>query len=141
MDWKNELKNLDGWYFGGKGSGIEDQLANLVAEGIKSATCSWYEVYQMEESQIPKVGDRSYILNSEDEPVCIIEVIDVEVKPFLEVDEEFAYLEGEGDRSYAYWKTAHEKFFTNYGKEIGLQWDSKTQSVVCEKFMVLHAFY
>jgi len=56
------------------------------------------------------------------------------------VDEEFAFLEGEGDRSYLYWKTAHERFFTDYGKEIGLEWNSKTHSVVCEKFRVLHIF-
>lgn len=79
-------------------------------------------------------------MNSKDEPVCVIELIDVQVKPFLHVDEEFAFLEGEGDRSYLYWKTAHERFFTDYGKEIGLEWNSKTQSVVCEKFRVLQFF-
>lgn len=140
MEWKNELKNLEGWHFGGKGSGIEDDLASLVVRGIKSATCSWYEIYQLENSKIPEVGERSYILNSKDQPVCIIELVDVQVKPFLEVDEEFAFLEGEGDRSYAYWKTAHEIFFTEYGKAVGLHWDSHTQSVVCEKFKVLHIF-
>lgn len=140
MDWKSEIKNLEGWHFGGKGSGIEDALADLVAKGIKSATCSWHEVYQLENEPIPKAGERSYILNSKDEPVCVIELIDVQVKPFLDVDEKFAFLEGEGDRSYSYWKTAHERFFTNYGKEIGIQWDSETQSVVCEKFKVLHIF-
>lgn len=140
MDWKNELRNLEGWHFGGKGSGIENELANLVVKGIKSATCSWYEAYQIENQPIPKVGERSYILSSKDEPVCVIELIDVQVKPFLQVDEEFAFLEGEGDRSYHYWKTTHERFFTDYGKEIGLEWNSKTHSVVCEKFRVLQIF-
>lgn len=140
MNWKSELKNLRGWHFGGKGSGLEDELADLVAKGIKTATCSWYEIFQIEKEPLPKVGERSYILNSKDQPVCIIEITNVVIKPFLEVDEEFAYLEGEGDRSYSYWKTEHERFFTCYAREIGIEWNSKTQSVVCEYFKVLHVF-
>ena len=34
--------------------------------------------------------------------------------PFDEVDEEHAYLEGEGDRSLEYWREVHERFFTEH---------------------------
>lgn len=139
-NWNEEIKKLEGWHFGGKGSGIEDELADLVVRGIKSATCSWLEAYKVENEPIPCVGERSYILNSHDNTVCVIELVSVEVKKFLEVDEEFAFLEGEGDRSYRYWKETHEKFFSEYGKEIGVTWDSEKHSVVCEKFKVLYVF-
>jgi uncharacterized protein YhfF len=140
MYWDEEIKKMSGWHFGGKGSGIEDSLLDLVLAGTKTATCSWYESYAVEGDPIPKVGERSYIMDSSDTPRCIIEVTSVEVLPFLEVDESFAYAEGEGDRSYAYWKRAHENFFTAFGKTIQMQWDSQTQSVVCERFKVVHRF-
>jgi len=139
-NWEHELHELPHWHFGGKGSGIEDSLLDLVKRGIKTATCSWFESYAIEDESIPQVGEKSVILNSADEPGCVIEVVSVEVKPFLDVDAQFAFEEGEGDRSYEYWKTAHENFFTNYGKEIDLVWNSKNQHVVCERFKVLHIF-
>lgn len=140
MNWNQEIEIMEGWHFGGKGSGIEDALLELVIQGIKTATCSWYESYAVENEALPKVGGRSYIMDSKDAPRCVIEIASVEIKKFLEVDEAFAFLEGEGDRSYRHWKKIHEQFFNKYGKSIGLEWNSKTQSVVCEIFKVLHVF-
>lgn len=140
MDWHEELRTLEGWHFGGKGSGIEDELADLVKNGIKTATCSWYESYLKEDVKIPEVGTRSYILNSKDLPVCVVEITQVEIKPFLGVDAKFAYDEGEGDRSYKFWREAHETFFLNEAKTNGLIWNPETQHVVCERFKVLHIF-
>jgi uncharacterized protein YhfF len=120
VDWKEKINNLEGWHFGGKGSGLEDELATLVLKGIKTATASWYESYEVEKEEIPKAGEQSYIMDSRDEPVCVIEVEKVEIKKFLEVTQSFAYLEGEGDRSLRYWREAHNQFFTKYGKEIKL---------------------
>jgi uncharacterized protein YhfF len=34
---------------------------------------------------------------------------------FDDVDEQFAYDEGEGDRSLAYWREAHKCYFTRLG--------------------------
>lgn len=138
--WNEKIKDLEGWHFGGKGSGLEDSLSELVVKGIKTATSSWYETYSVENEPIPKVGEQSYILSSKDRPVCVIEVTDVEIRPFLEVTADFAYLEGEGNRTLEYWRQAHESFFTNYGKEINLIWDPQTQNLVCETFKVIHIF-
>lgn len=44
------------------------------------------------------------ILNSRDEAVCIIENTAVSVLPYDEVTQEMAAMEGEGDRSLAYWR-------------------------------------
>ena len=35
----------------------------------------------------------------------------------IEVSEEHAYKEGEGDRSLAYWRAVHEEFFTKEFEE------------------------
>lgn len=140
MDWENKIKELEGWHFGGKGSGLEDSLARLVLEGKKTATCSWHRAYEVENEPLPQVGQQSYIMNSDDKPVCVIELTSVEVMPFLEVDAEFSYLEGEGDRSYEYWRNEHERFFGDYAKVLGIEWNAQTESVVCEIFRVIHKF-
>lgn len=140
MDWKQKILSLPGWHFGGKGSGIEDALAALVVEGKKTATCSWFEAHTAMDEPIPKVGEQSYVMDSRDRPVCVIESVEVEVKAFVDVDADFARDEGEGDLSYAYWRRVHEDFFLRQGLEIGLEWNSATQHVVCERFRVLHLF-
>lgn len=138
--WQDELQDLNQWHFGGKGSGLEDSLAELVATGVKTATSSWLRAYKVENEPLPRVGQRSCILDSNDKPRCIIEVSSVEIIPFLKVDADFAYLEGEGDRSLEHWQKEHERFFTSYAEELGLKWNPNTESVVCEKFKVLHVF-
>lgn len=138
--WYEKIKFLEGWHFGGKGSGLEGPLAALVVQGIKTATSSWYESYDVTGDELPKVGEQSYILNAQDQPVCVIEVVRVDIKAFLEVDAHFAFLEGEGDKSLAYWRKAHEDFFTACAPEIGLSWNANTQHSVCETFKVLHIF-
>ena len=140
MNWTEKIKSLEGWHFGGKGSGLEDELLELVIKGIKTGTSSWYETYQIDDEPLPKIGEQSFIMNSKDEPICVIEIVSVEVKPFLEVREDFAYLEGEGDRSLNYWRKTHIQFFKASSKNWGLSWDPETQHVVCEIFKVLHIF-
>lgn len=139
-DWTQTWKNLNSWHFGGKGSGLEDPLAALVVQGLKTGTSGWYEAYLADNEPLPQVGEFSCILNSQDKPVCVIELLKVEVIPFLEVGAEFARSEGEGDRSLAYWRDAHSHFFQSFEDEIGLKWDPQKHSVVCETFRVCHVF-
>jgi ASCH domain len=43
--------------------------------------------------------------------VLVIETVSVVILPFNEVSEQFAFEEGEGNRSLAYWRMAHENYF------------------------------
>lgn len=137
--WQDFSKNLDeanphvdAWQFGA----APDELAQLVVDGIKTATCSAYILYEKENEPLPKVGAYSIILDSQDSPVAIIQLRDVSVMPMNEVPESFAYAEGEGDRSYQYWWAAHEAFFTAELKNYGLIF-SPEMKVVCERFEIV----
>ncbi len=66
--------------------------------------------YELENEPLPTANDYSIILNSNDEPVAIIKTIEVTVTPMNEVSEEFAIAEGEGDRTYNYWRDTHVLF-------------------------------
>lgn len=99
---------FEAWCFG---SDTPDELAALTVAGIKTATASAHPFYEYENCALPKPGDHSVILNTSGSAVCVIQTTRVTVVPFLEVSEEQAYKEGEGDRSLAFWREAHAKAF------------------------------
>jgi uncharacterized protein YhfF len=90
----------------------------------------------MENEELPAVGDLSIITNWDGEPLCIIETTEVQVKPFDEVDEGFAYDEGEGDQSLAYWREVHWDVFSRECSTIGRE-PVESMPVVCERFRVI----
>lgn len=136
-----EKENVDidtpyeAWGFGG----APDKLADLVLKGIKTATASGYDLYfiEGEEEPLPQPGDYSVILDSRNEAVCIIQTTKTTVVPFDEVSEEHAYKEGEGDRSLAYWRMVHEKFFTEEFEEAEIEFNGQTR-ILCEEFKLVY---
>ncbi len=119
----------EAWAFGE----AADQLANLVIEGIKTATCSAYDVYIAEQEPLPEEGAYSVILNSNSEAVCVIRTTKVYVTEFAKVSAAHAYREGEGDRSLKYWRAVHEAFLKKELAPLKLVFSDQTK-VVCEEF-------
>ncbi|OOR16943.1 MULTISPECIES: ASCH domain-containing protein [Bacillus cereus group] len=125
-------KSVMAWQFGDS----PDYLAQLVIDGVKTATCSGHIFYELENEPLPTTKDYSIILNSQDEPVAIIKTIEVTVTPMNEVTEEFAIAEGEGDLTYNYWRDTHIQFFTKELYELGLGF-SEDMLLVCERFELI----
>ncbi|HLO13163.1 MAG TPA: ASCH domain-containing protein [Pseudoneobacillus sp.] len=121
--------SVSSWQFGAD----PDHLAQLVIDGIKTATCSGLIFYEVENEPLPSAGDYSIILNSKDVPVAIIKTVDIKIMPINEVPEEFAIAEGEGDRTYQFWKEAHVKFFRGELSKLELEF-TEDMLVVCERF-------
>ena len=125
-------QSVSAWQFGAS----PNYLAQLVVDGIKTATCSGHIFYELENEPLPTINDYSVVLNSDDQPVAIIKTIEVTVTPMNEVPEEFAIAEGEGDRSYRYWWDAHESFFKEALDEVGREF-SEDMLLVCERFELI----
>jgi uncharacterized protein YhfF len=126
----------EAWGFG-DGPEMAAELGRLVLNRIKTATCSAVWEYEAENEPIPQVGELSIITGGQEEPVCIIETVEVTIRPYNQVDAQFAYDEGEGDRSLAYWRQAHYDFFSRTLPHIGRQF-SPTMPLVCERFRVIY---
>ena len=124
----------EAWAFGE----APDKLAELVVHGIKTATCSAYDLYQINNEPLPKAGDYCIILDSHEEAVCIIKTRKVYVTEFCNVSEEHAFKEGEGDRSLEYWRIVHINFLTNELASVNKAFDENTK-VVCEEFEVVYS--
>ncbi|MBQ3291815.1 MAG: ASCH domain-containing protein [Mogibacterium sp.] len=133
--WKKS--NISGTYEAWAFGEASDKLADLVVQGIKTATCSAYDLYLINNEPLPQAGDYSVILNSREEAVCIIKTIKVTVTEFSKVSDEHAFKEGEGDRSLEYWRKVHVNFLTNELASVNKTFDENTK-VVCEEFEVVY---
>jgi uncharacterized protein YhfF len=114
-----------------------NELADLVLSGTKRATAGLVWMFESRRRPIPKAGDLSVVTRWDGQPVCVIETTRVEIRPYDEVDEDFAATEGEGDGSLRYWREAHWRFFSRECARIGRMPDSK-MPVVCERFGVVY---
>ncbi|MEK4385507.1 ASCH domain-containing protein [Solibacillus sp. FSL W7-1464] len=124
------MKNIhykEAFQFGEKA----DWLAGLVLDGVKGATCSSFPLYELEGERLPEIGDYQIVLNSQDDPVAIIQSYSIEIYPFNEVPVDFALAEGEG--TYAEWKEAHVAFFSRELSEQGLEF-TEEMLTVCDRF-------
>ncbi|SFF98075.1 ASCH domain-containing protein [Sporolactobacillus nakayamae] len=132
--WKDNKHpvSVSAWQFGVD----PDQLADLVAKGIKTATCSAYVFYEREHEELPKVGDYNIILTSQDKPVCITKTIEVAIIPMNQVSEQHAREEGEGDRTHDYWWKVHQDSFTKELSSIGQPF-KVDMLLVCERFTLV----
>ena len=113
----------------GDGPALADELLDLVMKGVKTATCSTED-----EPNTSTPGERWIVLDGRGTPACVIETIDVSYRRYNEVDAAFAHEEGEGDRSLAYWRSAHRNYFGRQGRF------SEDMMLMCERFRLVEVF-
>lgn len=113
---------FEAWAFGDPSlPTLATELALLVRDGPKRATAglaSDYDDDEDEDQTLPEIGALSLILDGEGSPVCVIRTTAVEIRRFADVDDAFAWDEGEGDRTLDWWRRAHIRFFDQQGTHI-----------------------
>ncbi|WGR68060.1 MULTISPECIES: ASCH domain-containing protein [unclassified Bradyrhizobium] len=113
----------------GDSPALADELLDLVIKGIKTATCSTED-----EPNTSTPSERWVVLDGRGVPRCVIETSEVTYRRFDEVDADFAFDEGEGDRSLAYWRSAHRTYFGRLGRF------SEDMMLMCERFRLVEVF-
>lgn len=121
----------------GDSPAMADELGALIAQGIKTATCSAVWEWEAEGENPPQVGLITVVVDGQGRPLCIVETVEVSIHPYNQVDARFAHDEGEGDRSLAYWREAHRRFFTRSLAKIGRPF-AEDMPLVCERFKKIH---
>lgn len=89
---------------------MEERLAALIIAGRKRAT-----VWNGREEN-PTAPCMQWLVTVADRPVAVFETVSVGQCGFDAIDEAFAFEEGEGDRSLALWRLAHEQYFRERGE-------------------------
>ena len=124
----------DAWSYGTENA---DELAALTLYGLKTATSSAFPMYIYKNIDLPKAGEYSIILDTEENAVCVIRTEEVNIIPYHQVESFHAFREGEGDRSLNYWRVEHQRYFTEELEQVG-QVCTEDMLVVCETFQVVY---
>jgi uncharacterized protein YhfF len=127
-------ERYDLWYFGDS-EALARELLDLVLAGTKTATAGL--VWGADEAGTPKPGGHSLITDFAGTPHCVLQTVEVRVLPFDQVDADFARDEGEGDRSLAFWRDAHWRYFGRRCAEIGRR-PALDMPVFCERFRLVY---
>jgi uncharacterized protein YhfF len=121
----------------GNTAAMADELAELVVAGIKTTTSGLLWGYEAEQLIPPAPGDFSIVLDSSGAPRCIIETIELRTIPFEEIDEQFAFEYGEGDRTLTWWREHLWDYYVAECAEDG--WEPRPDMpLVCHRFRVVY---
>jgi uncharacterized protein YhfF len=113
------------------------KVGTLVRDGVKTTTSSLVWGLEHIGEPLPNVGQIELIVDGNGDPLCIIELTEVEIKPFNAVDEQFAFEYGEGDRTLAFWLDDNWDFLSRWCRAIGRE-PSQTMPLAFQRFRVLY---
>ena len=89
-------------------------------DGVKTATAGlWKHEYEPHGEHVEHAGERQILLDSNNEPLAVVEITRVEQYRFDEVPWEFADREGEGFRSIQHWREGHRSYYQRDGITVG----------------------
>ncbi|KAA8817497.1 ASCH domain-containing protein [Bifidobacterium callitrichos] len=96
-----------------------DRLVDLILDGTKTATTSLLIDYQECGDPLPKVGDQSMLVDSDECGVAVLVTTAVDVVRLADVTDRHAIDEGEGNTTADEWRRVHEAFWDsqNYRAE------------------------
>lgn len=128
-------------YFGDSPA-LADALLREVTHGDKRATSSLESEYLEAGEPLPEVGSHWIACDSSGSPILILRTTKVSLAAFEEVDADFAYAEGEDDRSLESWRREHEKYWRRTQRAAGLEWNPELSRqpgcrIVLERFEIV----
>ncbi|MEQ8840836.1 MAG: ASCH domain-containing protein [Acidimicrobiales bacterium] len=88
--------------------------------------------------EAPTAGSNSVVCEGGGSPRAVIRTTDVRIGPLSSVDDQFAWDEGEGDRSRDHWLAAHTDYFTRSHERLGAEMHADIP-VVFERFDLVYA--
>ncbi|MEM7319748.1 MAG: ASCH domain-containing protein [Pseudomonadota bacterium] len=107
-----------------------DELLALVRSGVKTATCGALRDYPEGSAETPVVGRCDIALDWDDRPALVIETLDVTIRRFCDMTEDFALAEGENETLEG-WQEDHRRYFKRNGG-----FDPEME-LLCERFRLV----
>lgn len=143
--WKDYLKSVnkkeDEALYSGElvfeDSGFTGQTQlSLVLSGAKTAVFTPLEAVEINRERPPVPGEVYIVLDSQDEPRCIIELTDVNILPFNEIPWDLAKLDGENE-NLEDWRSKMRELIQDEGDICGFQL-RENMKIVAEIFRVIY---
>ena len=124
------------WHFGDSAA-LARELADLVLHGAKRATAGLLWDAELDSNMMPVLGGHSLVTGHDGTPLLVIQTTRIDIRPYGEVDADFAAAEGEGDGSLAFWREAHWSYFSRRCAALGRE-PSVDMPVVLERFALIY---
>jgi uncharacterized protein YhfF len=93
---------------------MRERLVDLVVAGTKRATASLLAEWKTAGDAVSEPGSHWAVLRTDGSRACVVEITEVRVAPFGDVDAAFHLDEGEGDPSREAWIAGHERFWMQH---------------------------
>lgn len=90
---------------------LRDRLVAAIIAGIKTATTTLFDEYELENEAVPSRGQLSRVVDSDGHAVATIMVTSVDTLRLGDVSLEHVIAEGEGHTTVAQWRLDHEEFW------------------------------
>jgi uncharacterized protein YhfF len=120
----------------GHGAEMAYELAALVLAGTKRATAGLLRDFGEGKEPPPVLGGHVVMVDGSGQPRGIWRTTEVTIKPFNEVDAQFAWDEGEGDRTLAWWLDAHREYFEGHAARQGFIFHDRMDTIF-ERFTIV----
>ncbi|MCC7283830.1 MAG: ASCH domain-containing protein [Acetobacteraceae bacterium] len=120
----------------GDSPAMMDELAGLVLGGVKRATTCLERSFTEDGEMPPVVGGHVVVVDGRGRPVCIFRTTGLRTGALDSVDDGFAWDEGEGERTRAWWLAAHRSYFGREARHKGFAFDDGIATVF-ERFTVV----
>lgn len=120
----------------GDSAAMADELAELVLQGPKRATAGLLRDFTIGGEALPVVDEHVVVVDGKGQPRCIWRTTEVTIKPLIEVDDAFAWDEGEGDRTRHDWLDGHRRYFSRQAEREGFDFHDRIDTVF-ERFTVV----
>ena len=111
------IDNLRSIEFGTPGES-RARLIDFIVNGNKRATAGLLDDYAKESEPIESVGECLAMLDNSDQHVATLRVTRVEISRFIDVPDEFALAEAEGDLNAADFRASHSDYWSRIGETI-----------------------
>jgi uncharacterized protein YhfF len=100
---------------------VADELAALILSGDKRAHATLERDFEADGDDLPRPGEHVVVLDGRGTPQAIVRLTHVERRYFNDIDDEFAFECGEGDRTLAWWLVAYRQEFAERAEAQGFQ--------------------
>ena len=111
------VDNLRSIEFGTPGES-RARLIDFIVNGNKRATAGLLNDYAKESEPVESVGECLAMLDNDNQHVATLRVTRVEVSQFIDVPDEFALAEAEGDLNAADFRASHNDFWSRIGETV-----------------------
>nr|WP_091186532.1 ASCH domain-containing protein [Microbacterium humi] len=115
---------------------LANELLEVVINGPKRATATLAAEFRAAGEPLPEIGSHWVACDGNGTPRAILRTIELRVATFPEVDERFAWDEGEDDRSLESWRVEHRRYFERTCAARGESF-SEQDEIILERFAVV----